>query len=87
MTINDEIIDDFAYKCTDEQYIRIGENVTKIGEKAFANSPNLTSVKIEDSENPIRICLNAFSGCKNLVMISIKRDVEFYKQIKHGRKL
>ena len=63
-------------------YITIGEEVNKIGEKAFANCPNLIAIRIEEADKPIRICLDYVKGCKNLVDVSIERKVEFYKKIK-----
>ena len=63
-------------------YITIEENVARIGEKAFANCPNLIAIRIEESDKPIKICLDQVKGCKNLVEVSIKRKVEFYKKIK-----
>lgn len=63
-------------------YVTIGEEVNKIGEKAFADCPNLIAIRIEESDKPIRICLDYVKGCKNLVDVSIERKVEFYKKIK-----
>ena len=77
-------VEDFAYRGNlNIDYITIGEEVKKIGERAFANAPNLISVKIEAGENPIRICLDAFIGSKNLVEVSSKRETIFYKKIKY----
>ena len=88
MRIDKDEIADFEFRGNqDLTYIRIGEDVRKIGEKAFANSPNLTGVVIEESDCPIRICVDAFSNCKHLVDITIKRQAIFYKKIKYGRKL
>lgn len=64
-------------------YITIGEEVNKIGEKAFYKCPNLIAIKIEESDKPIRICLDFVKDCKNLVDVTIKRNVEFYKKIKY----
>lgn len=86
MRIKQEVIDDFAYQNDSSlKYVVIGEEVQKIGEKAFANAKYLTAVKIEEGSTPIRICLDAFKGCKDLVEISSKREVVFYKKIKYRR--
>lgn len=88
MQINKEQIEDFEFAENNNiQFLRVGEDVLRIGEKAFYKCPNLISVKIEESDTPIKICSNAFSGCKHLVEIEIKRKSIFYKKFKHGRKL
>ena len=87
MRLDQEEIEDFSYyNDTSLQYVAIGENVKKIGEKAFAKAKYLTAVKIEEGSTPIRICLDAFNGCKDLVEIASKREVVFYKKIKYRRK-
>ena len=69
-------------------YVTIGEDVERIGEKAFENCPNLIAIRIEESDKPIKISLDYVKGCKNLVEVSIKRKVDFYKKIKiKGAKL
>ena len=69
-------------------YVVIEEDVERIGEKAFADCPNLYAIKIVESDKPIKICLDYVKGCKNLVNVSINRKVEFYKKIKYkGEKL
>lgn len=86
MIIKDEIIQDFAYKNNPYvDYVVLEESVLKVGEKAFANAPNLISVRIVDGDNPIKICLDAFQGCKHLVEVSSKRETIFYKKIKYKR--
>lgn len=81
MFINKERIEDFEFSGNKEiTQITIGEDILKIGKKAFYNCPNLVSIKIEESDKPIRICLNAFKNCPHLVEIEIKRKSIFYKQ-------
>lgn len=63
-------------------YVTIGENVNRIGEKAFAKCQNLIAIRIEESDKPIRISFDYVNGCKNLVEVSIKRKVEFFKNYK-----
>lgn len=88
MRINKEQINDFEFMGNSEiDYITIEETVTRVGEKAFSNTPNLIRVVIEESDIPIRICLDAFKNCKNLVEINTKREVVFFKKIKHGKPL
>ncbi len=69
-------------------YVSIGEDVNRIGKKAFENCQNLIAIRIEESDKPIKISFDYVKGCKNLVEVSIKRKVEFFKEIKvKGAKL
>lgn len=82
MYINEDVLDLQYAETANLNYVTIGEDVNKIGEKAFAKCPNLYAIRILESDKPIRISLDYIQGCKNIVEVSIKREVEFYKKIK-----
>jgi hypothetical protein len=57
----------------------IPNNVTSIGEGAFAHCNSLTEITIPDSVTSIDYC--AFSGCKSLESITIPDSVELSKDV------
>lgn len=84
MFVIKEDVDDLQFaKNANLDYVLIEEDVKRIGEKAFANCPNLYAIRFLESDKPIKISLDYVKGCKNLVNISIERKVEFYKKIKY----
>jgi len=87
MLFNEDIGDLQLAEDKSLDFVRIGENVSRIGVKAFYKCPNLYAIRILPGETPIKISLDFVKDCKNLVDITIERKVIFYKQIKIRRKV
>lgn len=87
MTIDEDIHDLQFAEDKSLDFVRISENVSRIGVKAFYKCSNLYAIKILPGETPLKISLDFVKGCKNLVDITIEREVVFYKQINYRRKI
>lgn len=79
MRISENIADKQFQGNASVDYVIIEDCVTRIGKMAFAKCPNLVSIRVEESDKPIKICLDYVKGCKNLVEVLFNRPVEFYK--------
>jgi len=86
MRISEEIVaaGKYANKRLDSMII-IESSVQRIEEKAFEGC-DMYTILIEEGDTPIKIALNAFNKCKNLLEISSKRETVFYNKINYRRK-